>query len=127
MVVNRRFSEAAQRAAERRRREDEAPRLKDKVPALESLRLDVEERTEGASVSDSAHVRRIVVEHAPAMFEIPCSDHACKDGGHDLTYQIMQSLRANETEFHGEDACRGHLGPSPCRRVLKYVAHATFR
>ena len=125
--MNRRFSEAAQRAAERRQREDEAPRLLEKVPNLESLKLDVEERSAGASVPEATHIRRIVVEHAPALFAIPCTDHACRDGGHDLTLQIMHALRANETEFTGEDACNGHLGPSSCRRVLKFVAHATYR
>ena len=38
-----RNSEAAQRSAERRRREDEAPRLRERVPALATLRLEIEE------------------------------------------------------------------------------------
>ena len=126
-LVNRRFSEAAQRAAERRKREDEAPRLREKVPFLESLNLDVEERSAGASVPEASHVRRIVVEHAPALFAIPCTDHACRDGGHDLTHQILHSLSNRETEFEGEDACNGQIGSSACRRVLRYVAHAKYR
>jgi hypothetical protein len=36
-----RFSEAAQRFAERRRREDEAQRLKDRIPNLATLRLEI--------------------------------------------------------------------------------------
>ena len=125
--MNRRFSEAAQRAAERRKREDEAPRLREKVSNLETLELRVEERSGGSGVPDATHVRRIVVEHAPALFAIPCSDRACKDGGHDLTVQIMNSLRAREIEFEGEDACYGQLGVSACRRVMRFVAHATYR
>lgn len=123
----RRFNEAAQRAAERRQREDEAPRLREKVQNLESLKLDVEERSGVSGVPEAKHTRRIVVEHAPALFAIPCTDHSCKDGGHDLTLQIMQALRARETTFEGEDSCYGHLGPSACRRVLRFVAHATYR
>ena len=62
-----RRGEAAERFAERRRREEEAPRLATEIPALESLRLNVEERrAPGGSMSEAAHVRRIVVERAPA-------------------------------------------------------------
>jgi len=101
--------------------------LLEKVPDLESLKLDVEERSAGASVPEATHIRRIVVEHAPALFAIPCSDHACRDGGHDLTQQILQALRGHEKEFEGEDACSGQIGSSPCRRVLRFVAHAAYR
>ena len=99
----------------------------EKVPDLESLKLDVEERSAGASVPEATHIRRIVVEHAPALFAIPCSDHVCRDGGHDLTQQILQALRGHEKEFEGEDACSGQIGSSPCRRVLRFVAHAAYR
>jgi hypothetical protein len=122
-----RQSEAAARSAERRRREDAAPRLKDQVPALETLRLDIQERRADAPIAESSHVRRIPVEHAPALFELPCHDAFCTEGGHDMTQIILQSLRAGETAFEGEDACNGHTGTAPCQRVLRYVATATYR
>src|SRR5437868_1998962 len=98
---------AAERVAERRRREDSAPRLLTEAPNLESLKLEITERTEHSVNADVAHVRKIVVEHAPALFEIPCTDHACIDGGHDLTRQILHSLHQRLTSFEGDDTCRG--------------------
>jgi len=64
----RKQSEAALRFAERRRREDDAPRLSAEVPRLLTLRLEIEERSGGSVVAEPVHVRRIVVEHAPALF-----------------------------------------------------------
>lgn len=122
---NFRTSEAAQRSAERRRREDEAPRLKAEVPNLEKLDFTISD-SKGVADPTSTHVRRIVIAHAAALFEIPCSDPGCKDGGHDLTDRIMRALRAHQTSFDGEDVCRGNVGSSECGRVLRYVATASF-
>src|ERR1700685_4293591 len=74
--MNKRHSEAAERFAERRRREDEAPRLHTRVPALAPLRLEVEERRPASPVVDSRHMRHIV-DTAPALFMLPCGDPAC--------------------------------------------------
>lgn len=125
--MNRRNRDAANRFAERRRREDEAPRLRTEVPSLESLTLEFEERRSGVVAAEVAHVRRIVVEHAPALFEVPCADPSCHDGGHELTSLIMRELRARATHLEGEDTCVGHVGNVPCERVLKYVGTATYR
>lgn len=122
-----RQSEAAARSAERRRREDAAPRLRDQVPHLATLQLDIQERRADTLIAESSHVRRIPVEHAPALFELPCHDAFCTEGGHDMTQLILNSLQAGETEFEGEDACSGHTGTAPCQRVLRYVATATYR
>jgi hypothetical protein len=125
-LYNRRHSEAAQRFAERRRREDEAPRLTAEVPRLTGLKLEVEERSGAGPVAEPTHVRRIVVEHAPALFVLPCGDARCKDGGHDITHGVMRHLRAGETRFEGQDVCPGSVGSSQCSRVLVYVAEATY-
>src|SRR5881394_2700311 len=102
--MRRRNLEAAERQAERRRREDQAPRLAQSVPKLEHLRLELEERRPAISASETAHVRHIIISRAPALFELPCQDPRCKDGGHDLTASIMRALRASEGRFAGEDA-----------------------
>lgn len=125
-MYNKRHGEAAQRFAERRRREDEAPRLIAEVPRLRGLKLEIEERIGGSPVAEPTHVRRIVVEHAPALFLLPCGDSRCRDGGHDLTYSIMRSLSAGETRFEGEDVCSGTQGSSQCGRTLHYVATAEY-
>ena len=124
--MNRRKSSfAAQRAEERRLREDEAPRLSNKVQGLLSLSLSIEDRSE-TSVAKPKHVRHVVVAHAPALFLIGCSDPSCKEGGHDVTDSVMRALIHRETVFHGDDQCYGAHGTSPCTRVLHYDAIANY-
>lgn len=122
-----RLTEAAMRAAERRRREDEAPRLIARVPNLASLKFDIEERRPEALSSDVQHIKRVVVESAPALFEIACCDRACKDGGHDITRAVMNELERGSKKFEGDDVCHGSIGSTTCQRVLRFVATAEFK
>lgn len=122
-----RATEASQRFAERRRREDEAPRLLERVPELTGLKLEVEERRAASTVADSKHVRHVVVDRAPALFFIPCGDPSCKDGGHDVTNQMMRSLGSHETRFECEDTCSGSIGTAICGRVVRVIASATYQ
>ena len=124
----RRNTEAAQRAQDRRQHEDSATRLHAEIPRLATLKLDI---TDGGAVTFGGlvHVRHVVVNTAPALFEIVCGDRNCKDGGHDLTWEIMRALRASEPRFEGSHECSGSLGSlgsGHCNRVLKYVATATY-
>jgi hypothetical protein len=114
------------RADERRRREDEAGKLKDQVPQLESLRLEIDELHDDNAVNGARHIRHVVVEHAPALFEIPCGGPSCRDGGHDLTPQILRGLQESRGQFDGEHVCTGQVGDNHCGRVLQFVAHATY-
>ena len=122
-----RVTEASQRFAERRRREDEAPRLLERVPELTGLKLEVEERRASSAVADSKHVRHVVVDRAPALFYIPCGDPACKDGGHDVTSPLMRGLTSHETHFECEDACSGSIGTAPCGRIVRVIASPTYQ
>ena len=119
--------EAAQRAAERRKREDDAERLQAVVPALESLRLDIQESRGGVALPESTHIKRVSVPHAPALFEIPCLDSWCKEGGHDVTNEILRALRSGATQFEGEHSCGGRSGAADCQRVMRYVGVATYK
>jgi hypothetical protein len=119
--------EAQERFAERRRREDEAPRLLAVVPELETLKLRLEEHRAGGTLAEASHVRPIVVANAPALFAFTCQDSSCKDGGHDLTSEILAALKSKREHFEGEDACRGQIGSAECARVLRYVATATYK
>lgn len=125
--MRRRSEEAARRVAERREREDNAPRLIAAIPNLESLCLEVQERSPGAVNAEASHIRRIVVPHAPALFAFPCHDSQCKGGGHDATASVMRGLLAREAHFEGESACSGTVGEGLCHRVLRFVATATYR
>jgi hypothetical protein len=120
MMTRRYDQEAKQRIADRRLREDEAPRLVEEAPRLATLQIDVENGT-------NRYLWRIVVERAPALFEIPCPEQGCENGGHDLTREIMRALRTSAPRVEGESSCRGDLGQRTCGRVLKYVATATYR
>jgi hypothetical protein len=123
----RRNPEAARRTAARRQREDEAPRLAAACPKLESLGIRVLEGNPGMSGPEGAHTRRVVVATAPALFVLPCGDSQCQDGGHELTAELLSALRSNKVQFEGEDSCRGVIGSAECRRVLRYVATASYR
>jgi hypothetical protein len=123
MMPFRRNSPAAQRFAERRRREDEAPHLRNQVPALCGLELTIEERS-GAGATK--HIRRFMVDSAPALFLVACGDPRCLGGEHDLTTDIMRALRASKTSFEGSDDCMGNIGSSACLRVLHFSGTAQY-
>jgi hypothetical protein len=118
--------EAEERAAERRRRENRACRLRSLVSRIVSLRLEIEEYRRGGTTPLVSYTRHIVVERAPALFDIGCTDVECSQGGHDLTNMIMDELRASSTDFGGEDKCYGRRYGEPCGTRLKYHAHATY-
>jgi hypothetical protein len=124
--VNRR-GEAAERFAERRRREDEAPRLRDVVPNLITCRIDIAERRADVTSVEVSHTRHLVVERAPALLVIPCSDASCRDGGHDISSVLLRGLRERRVEIRGEDSCHGSIGPAHCGRVLTFTALAQYR
>jgi hypothetical protein len=119
---------AAQRFAERREREDNAPRLATMIPDLESLKLSIEER-QGSSPGvnpEGSHVRHVLVPTAPALFLITCHDPECREGGHDVTTLVMRALRAREPRFEAADQCYGAIGSANCQRVIRFVGTATY-
>ncbi len=125
MMMNRRKnSAAALRFEERRRRENDAQRLCEAAPDLVSLRLEIEERS---GVTSTKHVRKVIIERAPALFLVPCGDARCTDGEHDLTTAVLGALRSHETTFNGNDDCSGILGSGNCGRVLHFDALAEYR
>lgn len=121
-----RKSEAAERFAERRRQEDEAPRLRDVVPTLVSCRLEIKERRAAATIADVSHTRHVVVARAPALFLVPCSDPSCREGGYDISRELIRALRDRKSVFEGEDTCNGNIGSAHCGRVLTFTARAEY-
>ena len=121
-MPHRRNNHAADRFADRRRKEDEAPRLCSQVPDLTSLRLDVHEQVGAGGIN---HIRRFVIEHTPALFVVPCGDPLC-NGAHDLTTAVMRALRAREASFRRTDPCAGFAGLASCPRVLHFEATAEY-
>lgn len=125
--MNNRRGQGAERFAERRRREDEAPRLRDVVPDLVSCRIDIAERRSDVTSVDVSHTRHLVVANAPAMLIVPCSDPACREGGHDISSELLRGFRERRTEIRGEDACNGDVGSVRCGRVLTFTATAQYK
>lgn len=125
-MMNRR-GEAAERFAERRRREDEAPRLLDVVPDLVACRIDMAQGRADATTAEVAHTRHLVVARAPALLVVPCSDPACRDGGHDISSALLRGLRDHQRDINGEDTCHGDVGTVNCGRILRFTALAQYR
>jgi hypothetical protein len=123
MMPPQRNSRARLLFAERRRREDEAPKLLGQVPSLTSLQIEIDERGGAGSMK---HIRRFVLDNAPALFVVPCGDSRCCDGGHDLTMEVMRALRARQTSFGGSDECAGAIGSSSCARVVHFEGTAQY-
>jgi hypothetical protein len=115
---------AAARFAERRQREQDAPRLRAEAPDLLSLRLEIEER--GGS-AQPRYIRRIVIDTAPALFFLPCGDPRCVDGGHDVTASVMRALHRHTQSFEDTDDCVGSVGSSVCARVIHFNAFAEYQ
>jgi hypothetical protein len=125
MVNFRKNSPQALRFAERRRREDDAPRLRDEVENLVDLQLNVDDRA--GVIEGNRYIRRVVVDRASSLFLVPCGDPRCAGEDHDLTPVVMRALHAQQTSFGGDDGCNGSVGPAPCSRILRFEAVATYR
>ncbi|XYH94507.1 hypothetical protein ACMHYB_42745 [Sorangium sp. So ce1128] len=112
---------------QRGKREQAAGKLLQKVPELTSLNLEIRETRSNGLANDTQYIRRVVVEHAHALFEMPCSYSSCDNGGYDVTREILNALTSRAARFEGECVCRGSCGNEFCSRVLRYVATATYR
>ena len=111
--------------AERRRREDESLRLRAVVPRLLALRLELSE-SRGEGQIEFSYIKRIVPEHAPSVFMIPCGEPRCKHGSYDLTEPILSALRRGEPQVRATDTCLGDVGTAQCGRVLHCIAVAEY-
>ncbi|HEU5073450.1 MAG TPA: hypothetical protein VFU02_04745 [Polyangiaceae bacterium] len=112
---------------DRWKREDEAPRLKEKAPMLASLRLELEEFSEGHSIVGTRRVTLVVIDHAAALFEIPCSDPKCEEGGHEITREVLSELAKQPPRFEIESGCHGYMANRPCGRTLRVIGQAEYK
>jgi hypothetical protein len=119
--------EREERRVQRVQREAVAGKLLQRFPEVTSLDITVHEARPEGCVSDSHYIRRIVLEHAPALFEVPCSYPSCEDGGYDITHDVIAALTARDPKVEGEKACRGRCGSLDCTRVLRFVVKIGYR
>jgi len=122
----RRDPEAMQRTADRRDREKQADRLLLRVPNLKSLSFRIAERSTDRSGLEVVYTKYIMVDRAPALFDIPCCERTCRGGGHDLTSTVLAALRKGMTTFEGTDRCAGSIRDNGCPFELHFVAEATY-
>jgi hypothetical protein len=131
MRMMRRYREREHERKERRiqrgERESAAGRLAERVPDLTGLSIAIHETRPGGGTTDTHYIRRVVLESAPALFEVSCSDPHCKEGGYDVTAEIIFALTSRQARSEGHHACRGRCGSLDCARVLRYVTTARYR
>jgi len=124
-MKSRRNSEAVARFQERLQREHDAARLRDRVPNLATLRLDIVE-SHGETNASPKYARIIMVETSPALFALGCADPNCRDGGHDLTAYILRGLIEGKNHFEVNQTCYGNVGSSDCGRQMHVEVTATY-
>jgi hypothetical protein len=118
--------ERKERRIQRGERETAAGKLAQRVPDLVGLSIAIHETRPGGCTSDTHYIRRVALEHAPALFEVSCSDPRCEDGGYDVTREIIFALASRQASSEGHQACRGRCGAIDCARVLRYVTTAKY-
>jgi len=119
--------ERTERRNQRMAREDAAGKLLERAPDLTDLHIEIDETPRGGSVGGTRYIRRVVLAQAPALFEVSCSEPRCRDGGYDVTSEILAALASRRTLFEGQQSCAGRCSLGDCGRVLHYVATATYR
>lgn len=122
----RKHLEREERRGLRYQREAAAGKLLQRVPDLTSLSIAIREARPEGYLDFTQYIRRVVVEHAPALFESLCSRSSC-DGVYDMTQEVLLALTSRRMRFEGQYACRGRCHARDCGRVLRYVATATYR
>jgi hypothetical protein len=93
------------------------------LPLLRSARLEIVENVTNGTTKYAKH---IVVARSPVLFIIPCGDPTCKDGGHDITTEVMHAFRRHLQSAVGESACGGTTGSAQCRRSIQFTLTAEY-
>lgn len=119
--------DAKKRMQDRWRRQDEAVRLREQIPRVDSLSIAVSEHGTADALPAVSHVRVVPVESAPALFEIPCSDRDCAGGIYDITQDVLSALQAGKRRFEGTRSCNGKAHDHPCTRELHFLGIARYR
>lgn len=124
----RRNPEALIRSRARKSNDDVARRLLDVAPDLASLALEIAEVPDAAAEArDAVHYRKhIIIERAPARFELPCHDHKC-NGAHNITQSVLHALQRRERVAEGRDPCGGETKIGACPYEMQFVIVATYR
>src|SRR5262249_25365484 len=85
----------------RNQRENAAGKLLLRVPDLISLSLTIREGPPSGCLNNTQYIQRVVVAHAFALFEVPCLNVGCVDGGYDVTREVLSALSSRKVQFEG--------------------------
>ena len=122
----RRNPDALLRSRARKEKDDAAERLRQFQPKLKALKLEISEIPNGGDGKEPvAYLKHVMVDHAPARFELPCHNHKC-DGAHNFTRALLHGLKAGEPRIEGSDRCGGTTKEGECPYEMTFVAHATY-
>ena len=111
---------------ERWDRENAAPRLKELVPGLKSLKLSLVEQRATRDIGGTRRTQHVIVETASTRFEVACGESGCTGGGHDLTSTASAQLRQRQRTFGGTSTSQGYVKDRPCDRQLEYSFVAEY-
>lgn len=50
----------------------------------------------------------------------------CEGGGHDISLEVMEALRARHQQLRGETTCPGMVCTGACTRKVRFAITATF-
>jgi hypothetical protein len=89
-------------------------------PLLRTARIEI------VDSGSTKYARHVVVARSPALFIVPCGDPACKDGGHDITHEVMDAFRRRLETATGESSCGGTTGSAQCRRSIQFTLTAGY-
>lgn len=113
--------------SDRWERENAAPRLKQLVPEIAALRLNLVEHRGDYPITGTRRVQHVMVDTASTHFEVPCGESSCQGGGHDLTHNVTSPLRSRRVAFKGSSECGGAIGGGyACARRLEYSFEAKY-
>src|SRR6476469_7730313 len=117
-----------ERKAKRDEREAAAGKLIDRCPDLVTLDIAIHESGPKTAPNELRYIRRVVVEHAPALFDLVCSSGRCEGGGYQLTAEILAALDTHAPKLAGQQACSGRTAEGEeCGSLVRYEATATYR
>jgi hypothetical protein len=114
-----------------RQRVDEAVRLAEKYPQLNSLKVALEFVNREGMTKTTEMKYSANLEHAKSVLVFVCPISECCGGDFDLTAKLAEAVAKRRTKVAGEMPCLGShkkaVGEvAPCRSVLRYTLNLVY-
>ena len=114
-----------------RQRVDEAVRLAEKYPQLNSLKVALEFVNREGMTKTTEMKYSANLEHAKSVLVFVCPISECCGGDFDLTAKLAEAVAKRRTKVAGEMPCLGSYKKAsgvvaPCRSVLRYTLNLAY-